>query len=144
MFTANTARGHSNRGTSTHAPVPVATCILIVDDDRRSSLSLTFMLAARGFEEVRAVRSGARALAVAGKFQPGIIFLDLELPDRSSLDLAERLRRSANQSSLRLIALTSSVEHGSREDARSAGFERYMVKPLEQIELDKILRLPVS
>ena len=120
-----------------------ATCILIVDDDRRSSQSLTFMLAARGYDEVRAVRSGARALAVAGKFRPGIIFLDLELPDRSSMDLAERLRHSANQNGLRIIALTSSVEHSTRENARVAGFERYLVKPMAQLELDKILRLPV-
>jgi CheY-like chemotaxis protein len=58
--------------------------------------------------------------------------------------LAERLRRGAQQQAMRLIALTRSVEHAGREDARLAGFERFLVKPLVQAELDKILRLPLD
>ena len=55
-------------------------------------------------------------------------------------DLAQRLRRGARQHAIRLIALTSVIEHPKREDARIAGFERYLVKPLDQVELDKVLR----
>jgi len=43
-----------------------------------------------------------------------------------------------------LIALTSNAEHESREAARAAGFERYLVKPLAQGELDKILGTAVA
>jgi CheY-like chemotaxis protein len=105
-------------------------------------MALSFMLSARGYTDVRAVRSAARALTVAESFRPGIVFLDFELPGQSSLDLAERLRRGAKQQAIRLIALTRQVEHPQREDARLAGFERFLVKPLVPAELDKILRLP--
>lgn len=139
------AMTHRNqRGAPQHAPVDKSTCILIVDDDRQSSMALTFMLTARGYTEVRAVRSAARAVTVADSFRPGIVFLDIELPDQGSLVLAERLRRGAQQQAMRLIALTRSVEHAGREDARLAGFERFLVKPLVQAELDKILRLPLD
>jgi CheY-like chemotaxis protein len=133
---------HHRRGAPEHAPVDTGTCILIIDDDRQASMALSFMLTARGYVEVRAVRSAARAVTVAESFRPGIVFLDIELPDQGSLDLADRLRRGTKQHVMRLIALTRSVEHANREDARLAGFERFLVKPLVQAELDKILRLP--
>jgi two-component system, sensor histidine kinase len=116
-----------------------ATRILIVDNDRRVGVALNFMLTARGFDEVRVVRSAARALAIAELFKPGLVFLDLELPDLESIAVAQQLRRDARQRGLRLIALTCHPEHGMREEARVAGFERYLTKPVVQDELDKIL-----
>ena len=130
------------RGSRRDPPVERTTRILIIEHDRRISTALTFMLSARGYDEVRAVRSAARAIAIAEKFCPGIVFLDIERPDSESLDLAAQLFRRVNRSALRLIALTTSLEHGPQQTARPADFERYLVKPLSQMELDKVLRLP--
>jgi two-component system, sensor histidine kinase len=113
--------------------------ILVVDNDRRVGTTLGFMLASRGYKEIRTVRSAARALAIAEQFRPGIVFLDLELPDMASLDVAQRLRGLARQRTLRLIALTHVAEHPMREAARQVGFERFLMKPVSQEELDKIL-----
>lgn len=120
------------------------THILIIDDDRRASIALAFMLGVRGYDEIRSVRSSLRALTIAKNFIPGIIFLDLELPKTDTLNLAQQLRNGSGTRIVRLIALTSNVEHPLREDARRAGFERFLVKPCEQAEIDKILRLPAD
>jgi CheY-like chemotaxis protein len=141
---ANAMAQRNQRGSRRDAPVEPTTPILIVDHDRRVGTSLSFMLSARGYDEVRAVRSARRAIAVAQLFRPGIVFLDLELPDGGALEVADQLRRDSRQHALRLIALTTSAEHELREEARLAGFERYLVKPLSQIELDKILLLPAA
>jgi DNA-binding response OmpR family regulator len=130
------------RGSRSDGPVDRNTRILVIEHDRRISTALTFMLSARGYDEVRAVRSAARAIAIAEAFCPGIVFLDIERPDSESLDLAAQLYRRVSRSALRLIALTNSIGHELREEARLAGFERYLVKPLSQVELDKVLRLP--
>ncbi len=130
------------RGLRRDPPVDRNTRILIIEDDRRLSMALTFMLSARGYDEVRAVRSAARAIAIAEAFCPGIVFFDIERPDSESLDLAAQLYRRVNRSALRLIALSASGGHELREETRLAGFERYLVKPLSQLELDKVLRLP--
>ena len=125
-------------------PVGLATRILIIDNDRGVGMSLTFMLAARGYDEVRSVRSPQRAVSVAQLFHPALVFLDYDLPHPGALEVADHLRRSAQQHALRLIALTTDAEHERREEARAAGFERYLTKPLSQAELDKILRIPTS
>ena len=124
--------------------IALDTCILIIDNDRAVSVALSFMLGVRGYDEVRSVRSAARALVIAENFNPGIVFLDIDQATADPLDLAKQLRRGSRQSALRLIALTSTVDHPLREDARQAGFERFLVKPCEQAEVDKILRLPAD
>ena len=141
---ANVMTHRNQRGSRPDMPVESTTPILIVDNDRRVGTSLTFMLSARGFDEVRAVRSAQRAIAIAERFRPGIVFLDIELPDGGALEVADRMRRGSQGHAMRLIALTSSAKHELREQARRAGFERYLVKPLAQAELDKILRLPAD
>jgi two-component system CheB/CheR fusion protein len=131
---------HRNqRGSRPDSPVDVATRILIVDNDRGVATALAFMLAARGYDEVRAVRSARRAVAVGELYRPALVFLDLELPEEGALEVASRLRSGSGLHALRLIALTSDSEHQTRETARAAGFERYLVKPLSQSELDKVL-----
>ena len=116
-----------------------STHILIVDDDRESGKSLALMLSATGYDEIRTVRSAARAMAIATTFQPAIAFLGIIQPGQGS-DLASLLHKNARQQAIRLIGLTDSAEHPAKEVARAAGLERYLTRPVTQVELDKVLR----
>ncbi len=117
-----------------------STHILIVDDDREAGKSLALMLAATGYDEIKTVRSAARALAIATTFQPAIAFLGTLQTDGAGNDLASLLHKNAKQQTIRVIALTDSPEHPAKEVARAAGLERYLTRPVTQIELDKVLR----
>jgi CheY-like chemotaxis protein len=123
---------------SSPGSVPVDTRILIVDQDRAVGKTLTGMLSATGFDDVRSVLSAPRAITVADGFRPGIVFLDIDLPDMNAYDLARQLLKQARQHGMRVIALTGSVDRPTREEARGGGFERNLVKPVAQSELDKV------
>src|SRR5690242_17360974 len=114
--------------------------ILIVVDDRLSGRKLARMLMRKGYASVRAVTDAGRALVIAQQYQPDIVFLDVTLAG-DAYELARGLRQQAGQAELRLIALTNSIEHLTREKARSAGFERWLVTPVAQEDLDKLLRV---
>lgn len=148
MHRPNTAIAMTHRdqrGRSDGNLLPARTPILIVDGDRSVGVSLAFMLGVAGYEDVRAVRSAARAVAIADKYHPAIVFLEIELGSGDGYELANQLRRNAKQRAIRLIALTTDSEHPEREAARNAGFERFLVKPATQVELDKCLgKLPGS
>ena len=116
-----------------------ATRILIIDQDRQIGVTLSFMLSARRFEDVRAVRSARRAVTVTDQFRPEIIFLDLELPDDGTMEVTRKLAGDARRPRPRLIALTLDAQPPARDKARAAGFERCLVKPVSHEELDKIL-----
>lgn len=112
--------------------------VLIVVEDRVAGKNLARLLMAMGYERVRIVRRAARALLIAQRFSPGIVFLDIALLD-DAYELASDLRRQVG-GSLRLIALTNSIEHSTREQARDAGFERWLVTPVTKSELDSLMR----
>ncbi len=97
------------------------------------------MLATRQFDEVRSVRSAKRAKGIAEQFLPDIVFLDLDLPDGGAIPLARLLARDASRRRPRLIALTNHSEDPGYDQARAAGFERLLVKPVSHEELDRIL-----
>jgi CheY-like chemotaxis protein len=128
------------RGFEAEQSVEPATRILIVVDDRRAGRSLARMLTAMGYCEIHAVSSAARAIAAATKHRPSIVFLDVAMADTDAYELARKLRRDARQRALRLIALTERIEISTREEARLASFERWLVTPVAQDELDKVFR----
>jgi len=97
------------------------------------------MLATRRYEEVRAVRSTGRALAIAEQFLPDLVFIDLDLPDDGAIAVARLLTRDTRRRRPRLIALTKHADDPNYNEARAAGFERLLVKPVAHDELDKIL-----
>jgi CheY-like chemotaxis protein len=143
--TTNATTHREQRGRNDGNLSPTRTPILIVDEDRSVGVSLASMLGVAGYDDVRAVRSAARAVAIAEKYPPAIVFLEIELGSGDGYELAHQLRRSAKQRAIRLIALTTDSAHPARETARNAGFERFLVKPATQVELDKCLgKLPGS
>ncbi len=116
--------------------------VLIVDDDRVSADSLELMLHAEDYSHTRVAYSGTAALTIARDFQPAVVLVDLSLLDMSGYELAHALREQAQGQQLRLIAVTSSPEHVTREKARMAGFERYLVKPIASLDLSSLLETP--
>jgi CheY-like chemotaxis protein len=75
-----------------------------------------------------------------GKFEKA----DVDLLDVNGYELAPVLRERARTAMLRLIALTRSREHEDRELARTAGFERYLLKPVAALDLSNLLEMPGS
>jgi CheY-like chemotaxis protein len=114
--------------------------VLIVVDDRLAGRQLARLLMRKGCDSVRAVNNAGRALRVARRYEPNIVFLDVTLPG-DAYELASELRQNAGRAELRLIALTNSIEHSTREQARSAGFERWLVTPVAQEDLDGLMRV---
>ena len=108
--------------TTASTPPRNSTHILIVEDNREAGKSLAQMLADNGCDEIRTVRSAARALAVAATFQPAIAFLGIPTPDGLEANLAALLQKNSREKSIRLIGLTDRA--GAAEPGRGAGFGR--------------------
>jgi CheY-like chemotaxis protein len=68
--------------------------------------------------------------------------VDIELPELSGYDVALLLHQHPRLQRMRLIALTESDEHPGREQARTPGFERYLVKPVTAVALQEVLDMP--
>jgi CheY-like chemotaxis protein len=129
--------GADSRGRSKKQPRAVPR-ILIVDTDADAADSLASLLQSTGHGEARVAYTGATALALAAKFLPTVLLVDLDLPDMSGYDVARQLSQHPKLQGLRLVAMTASSEHPGRELARESGIERYVSKPMGTAALDDL------
>jgi CheY-like chemotaxis protein len=103
--------------------------VLIIDDNRDSTETLA-MLMRIWHHEVQTAHDGPSALAAAQAFRPDVVFLDIGLPGMNGFELAKRLRRLADLPPMLLIALSGYSQDGDRLQAREAGIDHYLVKPV--------------
>src|SRR5262245_27951905 len=104
--------------------------ILVVDDDADTVASLAMLLKIHGYE-VQTARDGSEAIAVALRWRPEFVLLDIGLPDMDGYQVALRLRQEASCQGIVLIAVTG---YGSPEDrtrSREAGIDDHLLKPVE-------------
>lgn len=111
--------------------------VLVVDDNVDAADSLAALLKLQG-HETHAVYSGQEALERVESFRPDVVLVDIGLPRMNGYDLANRLRE-AGHPALRLVAITGYGQVEDRERAHAAGFDDYLVKPVEEPALERAL-----
>jgi CheY-like chemotaxis protein len=119
------------------AAAPAGRRILVVDDNRDAADSLALLLGLEG-HDVRVAYAGRPAIEVAHAFAPGIVVLDLGLPDLSGYDVARLLRQDPALGHVALIALTGWGQDEHRQRALEAGFDHHVTKP---VDLEAFARL---
>ena len=112
--------------------------ILVVDDNLDAAHTLNLFLRAAG-HEVEIAYCAADAIEIAKVFAPEVCMLDIGLPDMDGNELARRLRRLPQTSGATLIAATGYGRQQDRDAADQAGFDHYMVKPVDTVRLGELL-----
>lgn len=112
--------------------------VLIVDDNADAADSTAMLLRLEG-HEVKAVYGAIDALAEAHEWKPDVVFLDIGLPDMNGYDVARQMRSDPLLVGLRLIALTGYGQTTDRDHAEAAGFDAFLVKPVQMPDLAAIL-----
>jgi CheY-like chemotaxis protein len=112
--------------------------ILLVDDNVDAVHTLQLFLHSAG-HEVEVAYSASDALALSRTFTPEVCLLDIGLPDFDGNELARRLRQLAQTSDAILIAMTGYGRQQDRDASMAAGFDHYLVKPVNTTQLSDIL-----
>jgi PAS domain S-box-containing protein len=110
--------------------------VLVVDDDPDIRELVTATLAHYGAQAL-AVGSVAEAHRVFAKSPPDVLICDIALPDEDGVALIEDLRRRAPDKggATPAIAVSAYVHAEDRDRALGAGFQRYLPKPVDVLEL---------
>jgi PAS domain S-box-containing protein len=111
---------------------------LLVVDDNATNRRLIAQLGARWDMEVTTASGAAEALVhlreAAAHHQPfDCAALDLHMPDTNGIELARAMRADATFPTPALIMLTSTAD--DRREARDAGVDVYMTKPVRRTRL---------
>lgn len=116
--------------------------VLVVDDNRDSADTMRALLQRAGCS-VRIAYDGSSALAEITKALPGVVLLDIGLPDMDGYEVCRRILEGHGKS-VRVVALTGYGQQQDLDRSREAGFSAHTVKPIGLDELRTILEPAVS
>jgi DNA-binding response OmpR family regulator len=111
--------------------------VLVVDDDEAIRKALERSLALEGFA-VDVADGGTRALELVEQRRPGVIVLDVVMPDMSGVAVTRRLRERGIEVPICILSARDEVQ--DRVAGLEAGADDYVVKPFELEELVARLR----
>jgi DNA-binding response OmpR family regulator len=111
--------------------------VLVVDDDEEIRKALERALRLEGFA-VHVAEGGHRALELVEQERPGVMVLDVVMPDLSGISVVSRLR--ARGDDIPICILSARDEVADRVAGLEAGADDYVVKPFDIGELAARLR----
>jgi CheY-like chemotaxis protein len=112
--------------------------VLVVDDSRDGADTLAMLVRLWG-HDVRVAYDGVDGLQTARAYRPQVVLLDLGLPRLDGYDLAEQLHGGRELPEVRLIAVTGMAGEAQQARCAGAGFDDYLVKPVDPDQLQRLL-----
>jgi len=114
--------------------------VLLAEDSRDTRVMLKRAFELKGYCVFEA-EDGLEALEIARQFRPSLIVVDLNMPVLDGLETIGKLRELEGPGEqIPIIAITAFDVPGMEDAALELGCNRYLRKPLDLEELDRVLR----
>lgn len=111
-----------------------ADTLLIAEDNDDLRAGIARILREHGFQVLEAA-DGAHALRCASG-KPGLVLLDVRLPDMDGLDVCERLKSDPQTAGVPILMLSgAATSPEERVEGLERGADAYLVKPVDVAEL---------
>lgn len=104
--------------------------ILVIEDQALNLELVTDLLEAAAYT-VRQARSAEEGLRLAREEPPDLILMDIRLPGMDGHAAVRLLKQDPRTRRIPTVALTAQAMKGDDEQARVAGFDGYITKPID-------------
>jgi pilus assembly protein CpaE len=113
--------------------------VLIVDDIPETRDHLAKLLGFEGdIDVVGSAASGAEAIEQAGRLQPDVVLMDINMPDMDGITATERLSSEVPAASVVMMSVQGEADYLRR--SMLAGAREFLVKPFSSDELTASIR----
>ncbi|HEV2762346.1 MAG TPA: response regulator [Pyrinomonadaceae bacterium] len=113
--------------------------VLVVEDFEDTRYLWRLALEEKGYRVLEAA-DGSAAVETALRERPDIVLMDISLPVLDGFQATERLRSEPATKDLLILAVTAHNESEYRANARAAGFNAFVTKPVDFDWLDDLLK----
>jgi two-component system cell cycle response regulator DivK len=113
--------------------------VLVVEDNEKNMKLFRDVLQAKGYGTLEAT-TGEDAVELARQHEPALVLMDMQLPGIDGIEALARLRQDAHTASIPVLALTAQAMSGDRERFLAAGFDGYLSKPVDIVELIHVVQ----
>jgi two-component system, cell cycle response regulator DivK len=111
-----------------------AELILIVEDNEKNLKLVRDLLRVKGYRTLEA-GTAELGIALARGHTPQLILMDIQLPGMDGVAALGRLKADPSTAQIPVIALTAFAMPDDRQRFHAAGFDGYLVKPVNIREL---------
>ena len=108
--------------------------VLLIDDEE-FYLKLIQKKLKESDYELEYAKSGTEGLTKISSFDPGLLIIDLKMPEMDGFEVLDRLRRDSKFRSIPAIVITAKDELSEKLKAFELGADDYLVKPFQPEEL---------
>ena len=113
--------------------------VLIVEDNEKNTKLFRDVLQAAGYVTLEAA-TGEDAIELAVAHEPALVLMDVQLPGIDCVETLGRLRGDERTATIPVVALTAQAMSGDRERFLDVGFDGYLSKPIDIVELIQAVR----
>jgi CheY-like chemotaxis protein len=115
--------------------------VLVVDDNEDTRTVLAMMLEAQGATAGTAASVAEARTALATRL-PDVLITDLAMPVEDGFGLLQYCRYHADPrlQTLPILALTAYGSQQAADRVLAAGFDAYLAKPVEPVEVGRVVR----
>ncbi|MCS6834985.1 MAG: response regulator [Anaerolineae bacterium] len=117
--------------------------ILVVEDEYDSVQMVTKILQHHGVQ-VFVAHNGQECIDMLPKIKPTLVVMDLALPEMDGWETLARMRANPETADIPVVAITAYHSVNVEADARRAGFDAYLSKPLDVQSLVRSLNAIIS
>ena len=103
--------------------------ILVIEDNVLNLKLVRDVLTHAGFAVV-AASTGEEGVSMATERPPDLVLMDLQLPGIDGTEALRRLRSHPSSRCVPVVAVTAFAMRSDRENARRAGFDGFVEKPI--------------
>ena len=109
--------------------------VLVAEDDPDIQVILKMVLTRLGKCEVTITYQGDQVVPMAKTHRPGLILLDIMLPEMSGFEICKVLKSNPETKSIPVIFLTARAMPVDIQEALSLGAVGYLAKPFDPMTL---------
>jgi two-component system cell cycle response regulator DivK len=108
--------------------------VLIAEDNEKNMKLFRDVLQVSGYVTLEAT-TGEHAIELATGHLPDLVLMDIRLGGMDGVETLRRLRADDRTAAIPVIALTAQAMTGDRERFLEAGFDDYVSKPVNILDL---------
>lgn len=108
-------------------------------DDNPANLKLIVALLDDLVEEIASCQNGNQAVALAEKSHFDLIFMDVQMPIMDGIQACQLIHQDTCNKQTPIIAVTAHASPGERERLMANGMDEYLSKPIDEIQLKRLL-----
>lgn len=112
--------------------------VLVIDDNDAAAQTISWLVETSG-HETKCAYNGPDALAIASSYKPDFVFLDIGIPGMDGYEICHLMRKLPGLENTVFVAQTGWSDKALMERSREAGFDHYLVKPIELAAVKAIL-----